>query len=83
MAFINSNTPITAIPSKRKGSKMSQITGNRISANRASGQQMTNRMHQRRKVSISILHFYCVHVIKYTIGLPVLFNIIRDVEFSR
>ncbi len=54
MALTSSKTPVTAMPRSRKGSKMSQMIGNRISTSRASGQQITNRMHQSRKVIIGV-----------------------------
>src|ERR1700733_14451688 len=49
----------TAIPAMRNGSRISQISGNSTSATKASGQQITRRMHQSRNFTISaFLHVY-------------------------
>ncbi len=53
IAFTSSNTPTTAKPKSLKGSKTSQIIGNKSSTTSARGQQITNRMHQSRIVIIS------------------------------
>jgi hypothetical protein len=45
-ALINANTASTEMPIRRKGSKSSQTTGNRISASTARGQQSTSKRHQ-------------------------------------
>lgn len=50
MARTSSNTPTTAKPRSRKGSKISQTMGYKINTSRARGQQITSRMHQSRKV---------------------------------
>src|SRR5579883_1620920 len=51
-AATNSNAPPTAMPTNRKGSNSSQTIGYRTSANKASGQHSTNRMHHNRKPSM-------------------------------
>ena len=49
ISLINLNRPSTANPNKRKGSKMSQTNGKRKIISNASGQEITNSMHQRIK----------------------------------
>lgn len=46
---------LTAKPSNRNGSKISQIKGYRIRARRAIGQHNTNRIHQSKKLTILFL----------------------------
>ena len=48
------STPLTAIPTTRKGSRINQTIGYRNSAASARGQHSTNKMHQSRKVNILI-----------------------------
>src|SRR5260370_3218071 len=50
MAFRSSSTPSTAIPTMRKGSRISQTSGYSTSASNASGQQNTSRTHHKRNV---------------------------------
>src|ERR1700678_1323801 len=47
--FKSPSTPSTVIPTMRNGSKISHTNGYAISANSASGQQSTNKMHHKRK----------------------------------
>jgi hypothetical protein len=49
---ISASTPSTATPKIRKGSRSSQTTGYATSANRATGQHKTNKMHQSRNFTI-------------------------------
>src|SRR5215471_419987 len=50
-----SNTPCTATPRMRKGTRSNQMKGYAMSAIRASGQQSTKRMHQRRNVNMGMI----------------------------
>src|ERR1700739_1689561 len=54
-AAISANTPCTAMPTIRNGRRISQTNGYAITANRATGQQITNRRHQARNVNIEHL----------------------------
>jgi len=47
IACSSAKTPPTARPSNRNGNEISQTTGKRTSASKASGQQSTKRMHHR------------------------------------
>jgi hypothetical protein len=55
MALINSSTPSTAIPSRRKGSNSIQKIGYKTIARRARGQHNTKRISQRINEIISIV----------------------------
>ena len=48
----NSNTPSTAIPSRRNGSEISHTIGHSTSARIANGQQITNNKAHKRKLII-------------------------------
>lgn len=49
-AVMSAKTPVMAIPTRRKGSETSQMTGYRRSAISASGQQSTRRMQKSRSL---------------------------------
>ena len=49
-AHTNANTPLTAIPTKRKGRSSSQTTGYKTRAINARGHEKTKRSSQSRKV---------------------------------
>jgi carbamoylphosphate synthase large subunit len=52
IALSRSKTALTVIPRRRKGRDRSQTKGYRMSANRASGQQMTKRISHKRNLTI-------------------------------
>src|ERR1043166_5019271 len=52
MALNNPNTPVNVMPTIRNGMLSSHTNGYAISANKASGQHNTNRMHQSKKAAI-------------------------------
>jgi hypothetical protein len=52
---MSSKTPPTTMPTRRKGRRMSQTNGKRMSATRAAGQQTTRRMRKRRSFMATFL----------------------------
>jgi hypothetical protein len=48
----NSNTPFTAIPTRRNGNVSNHTNGYNTRANSASGQQRIRRMHHRRNFTM-------------------------------
>jgi hypothetical protein len=50
MVQISSSTPLTTIPINRKGRRISQMRGYKMSAANAIGQQRTTRMHHSRNL---------------------------------
>ena len=50
------STPLTAIPRIRKGSNITQTIGYSTKAISATGQQRTNKMHQRRNFTMACPH---------------------------
>src|SRR5437867_1310805 len=54
-AQTSSSTPLTTTPNNRNGIRTNHTSGYKISANKATGQQSTSRMHQSRNLIIAIL----------------------------
>jgi len=60
---MSSTAPVTAMPTSRNGSKITQSTGYRMSASRASGQHRTSRMQKRNNLII-VLATPCRSLVK-------------------
>jgi hypothetical protein len=59
IAHTNSSAPPTAMPTMRKGNSSSQISGYKISATSASGQQKNSTTHHTRNVSTALHRAEC------------------------
>jgi hypothetical protein len=70
IALKSANMPPAVIPTRRKGSRISQIMGYNISTNRAIGHDRMNRINQSR-ILIILRPFINIHIYYWKVRLDV------------